>query len=127
MAHDMEISFFVDKKSKIFCAGGITEQQTRKVTETQKTSYWNYLFLSLPVSRLAMHLDHIKTSHLNGLGPLEPLEWPKKRFHLRHCHQLCLTKETRLNIILEITNFFLCLFQGWQCTWIISKHPTLMV
>ena len=32
----MEISFFVDKKSKIFCAGGITERQTRKVTETQK-------------------------------------------------------------------------------------------
>ena len=32
----MEISFFVDKKSKIFCAGRITERQTWKVTETQK-------------------------------------------------------------------------------------------
>ena len=133
-----------------------------------------------------MHLDHLKTSHLNGLGPLEPLEWPKKRFHLSHCHQLCLTKETRINILLELlisffacfeagnalglsqnippycfrtigatgmakvkicpqslppvmlnegdqtkhiiglTNFFLCLFQGWQCTWIISKHPNIM-
>ena len=36
MAHDMEISFFADKKSKNFCAGSITERQTRKVTETQK-------------------------------------------------------------------------------------------
>ena len=41
MAHDMEISFFVDKKSKIFCAGGITERQTRKVTETQKKMSYN--------------------------------------------------------------------------------------
>ena len=40
MAHDMEISFFVDKKSKIFCAGGITERQTRKVTETQKNVFF---------------------------------------------------------------------------------------
>ena len=39
MAHDMEISFFVDKKSKNFCAGGITERQTRKVTETQKKMF----------------------------------------------------------------------------------------
>ena len=26
-----------------------------------------------------------------------------------------------------ISNFFVCLFHGWQCTWIISKHPTLML
>ena len=45
MVHDMEISFFVDKKSKIFCAGGITERQTRKVTETQKV-YMMYLLLT---------------------------------------------------------------------------------
>ena len=25
-----------------------------------------------------------KLSHLNALGPLEPLEWPKKRFGLIH-------------------------------------------
>ena len=36
MAHDIEFSFFADKKSENFCAGGITEQQTQKVTETQK-------------------------------------------------------------------------------------------
>ena len=39
MAHKMEFSFFVDKKSKIFCAGGITERQTRKVIETQKIHF----------------------------------------------------------------------------------------
>ena len=26
-----------------------------------------------------------------------------------------------------ISNFFVCLFQGWHSTWIISKHPTLML
>ena len=39
MAHDMEISFFADKKSENFCAGSITERQTRKVTETQKNNF----------------------------------------------------------------------------------------
>ena len=33
--------FLVNKKSKNSCAGGITEQQTRKVTETQKTFFFN--------------------------------------------------------------------------------------
>ena len=39
MPHDMKIYFFVDKKSKKFCAGGTTERQTRKMTETEKSMY----------------------------------------------------------------------------------------
>ena len=39
----MEISFFADKKSENFCAGSITEQQTRKVTETQKKHFARFL------------------------------------------------------------------------------------
>ena len=66
-------------------------------------------FLCLPVSRLAMHLDHLKPSHLNALGPLEPLEWPKKRFGLIHQHQYGLTQETPRDIQLELAiSLFAC-------------------
>ena len=61
----MEISFFVDKKSKIFCAGGITERQTRKVTETQKNLYDAFFVLLLMPSSFK-HLEvplHLLRTH----------------------------------------------------------------
>ena len=54
MAHDMEISFFADKKSEIFCAGSITERRTRKVTETQK--FYNGLQLGMNNSQFGFFL-----------------------------------------------------------------------
>ena len=47
----------------------------------------------LAVYPLAMHFVHLKTSPVDVLGPLDPLQWPNKAFGHFRPHQYSLTKE----------------------------------